>query len=1189
VIKMAEQMIKKYLESFDKYIKGAYHIAGEAKAKGFDPVNEVEIPLAQNMAERVEGLISVAAPQISGSGVSERILELEKEHGTQHPIIAFFLAEEVAKQKFCKFDSEKEAMEVGLRVGLAYITNGVVASPLEGFVRLELKDRMDGKGKYFALYFGGPIRSAGTTATCFFVACADYVRRKMGYLPYDPTENEINRTFSELDFFHDRITNLQYMPSQEEATYITTNLPLQIEGDGSERLEVPNYKDLPRVSTNILRNGFCLVYGESLALKWKKFWGKFSKWCDRVGMEDWKFVEGFIKLQEKTRSKSTLKADSDKDKVLPDFGFIKDIVAGRPVFGHPLKHGGFRLRYGRSRMSGFSVDGLHPATLVVLDNYVASGTQLKPERPKKGDTVISCDSIEGPIVKLKGGEVMRFEDEDTARKFNSKVEEVLYLGDILIDYGDFLDRGSMLYPPGYCEEWWFKELEAKNKSPEEISKLTNISLPKIKELFSDPLTTKLSAEDCFLISSIFKIPLHPRYIFHWNAVNNKEFLVLTHWLSRSVIKKEERKIILPLDYSFEGYESPKRILELLGIPHSMVHNEHILITGDWAISLMLNFGLYEKNSDFKNMVEYTSDKKDILAIINKFSDSIIKDKSGIFIGARMGRPEKAKMRKMTGSPHSLFPIGEEGGRLRSFQSALEMGRVVSDFPIYICQDCNKQGVYSKCGYCESSNTKKMFYCRECDESSEEKTCSKHAPVNGNISISQPYKKQEIDIKEYLNFAMNKLNLTELPPLVKGIRGTSNKDHIPENIVKGILRSVHNIYVNKDGTTRYDMTEMALTHFKPQEIKTSVDKLKELGYEKDIYGKELVSNEQILELKPQDVILPASPDSPDEGADVILFKVTKFIDELLEKLYGVKKFYNLKERMDLVGHMVVGLSPHTCAGIVCRIIGFSKMQGLVAHPYLHSIMRRDCDGDEAGIMLLMDALLNFSRKLLGGHRGATQDEPLVLTSHLLPTEVDDQVYSMGVAWEYPLEFYNACEKYKYPWDVKIDTVQTNIDKGEPYTGFGFTHKTSNINSGVLCSAYKLLPTMKEKVDGQMYLASKIRAVDKDDVARLVIERHFIRDLKGNLRKFSMQQFRCVECNEKFRRPPLIGKCTKCNGKLLFTISEGSVTKYLLHILFLAKQYNLPHYSQQAIELLNKRVESVFGKDPEKQEDLGKWFG
>jgi len=226
--------------------------------------------------------------------------------------------------------------------------------------------------------------------------------------------------------------------------------------------------------------------------------------------------------------------------------------------------------------------------------------------------------------------------------------------------------------------------------------------------------------------------------------------------------------------------------------------------------------------------------------------------------------------------------------------------------------------------------------------------------------------------------------------------------------------------------------------------------------------------------------------------------------------------------------------------------------------------------------------------LGGHRGATQDEPLVLTSHLLPTEVDDQVYSMGIAWGYPLGFYDACEKYKYPWDVKIDTVQTNIDKGKPYSGFGFTHPTKDINAGVLCSSYKLLPTMKEKVDGQMYLATKIRAVDQDDVARLVIERHFLRDLKGNLRKFSMQQFRCVDCNEKFRRPPLIGRCTKCNGRLLFTISEGSVTKYLAHILFLASQYNLSPYSKQTIEILNQRVESVFGKDPEKQEDLGKWF-
>ena len=34
-------------------------------------------------------------------------------------------------------------------------------------------------------------------------------------------------------------------------------------------------------------------------------------------------------------------------------------------------------------------------------------------------------------------------------------------------------------------------------------------------------------------------------------------------------------------------------------------------------------------------------------------------------------------------------------------------------------------------------------------------------------------------------------------------------------------------VNKDGTTRYDMTELSMTHFRPKEIGTPVKKLKEL--------------------------------------------------------------------------------------------------------------------------------------------------------------------------------------------------------------------------------------------------------------------------------------------------------------------------------------------------------------------------
>ena len=121
-----------------------------------------------------------------------------------------------------------------------------------------------------------------------------------------------------------------------------------------------------------------------------------------------------------------------------------------------------------------------------------------------------------------------------------------------------------------------------------------------------------------------------------------------------------------------------------------------------------------------------------------------------------------------------------------------------------------------------------------------------------------------------------------------------------------------------------------------------------------------------------------------------------------------------------------------------------------------------------------------------------------------------------------------------------------------------------------------------------LADKIRAVDADDVARLVIERHFIRDIRGNLRKFSQQQFRCVKCNEKFRRPPLVGVCTKCGGKIIFTISHGSIIKYLEPALELANNFNISEYTKQGLELAKLYIESIFGRETDKQVELKKWF-
>ena len=173
--------------------------------------------------------------------------------------------------------------------------------------------------------------------------------------------------------------------------------------------------------------------------------------------------------------------------------------------------------------------------------------------------------------------------------------------------------------------------------------------------------------------------------------------------------------------------------------------------------------------------------------------------------------------------------------------------------------------------------------------------------------------------------------------------------------------------------------------------------------------------------------------------------------------------------------------------------------------------------------------------------------------------------------------------------KIEQLGARLETPLQYEKMGYTHDVDNFNSANLCSVYKTLPTMEDKLIGQMEIAKKVRAVDMDDVAKLVIQKHFLKDIKGNLRKFSMQQFRCVGCNAKFRRPPLINKCTECGGKVIFTISEGSVVKYLGPSLLLAEKYDFSPYLKQTLEILKRNVESIFGREKDKQVGLGTFMG
>jgi len=280
---------------------------------------------------------------------------------------------------------------------------------------------------------------------------------------------------------------------------------------------------------------------------------------------------------------------------------------------------------------------------------------------------------------------------------------------------------------------------------------------------------------------------------------------------------------------------------------------------------------------------------------------------------------------------------------------------------------------------------------------------------------------------------------------------------------------------------------------------------------------------------------------------------------------------------------LGLSPHTSAAVLCRIIGFTKANVGYGHPYFHTAKRRNCDGDEDSVMLLMDAFINFSRRFLDEKRGGTMDAPLVLSLEINPKEVDDEAHNIEFVSYYPLEFYEAAEQNTLPGDVKIKTVKDVLGSAEQYE-LPMTHIGGMIDEGNTRTAYVELESVPDKIDIQFRLQERLRAADHRDAAEKLILSHFIPDLYGNLRSYSRQTFRCVSCNTIFRRVPLAGRCTKCGGNLLLTINKGGIEKYLQISRDIVKKYGLPLYLSQRLELVEKEIKSIFEDDKVKQMGL-----
>ncbi len=1127
-----------YFSILESELNRAIDIANRARANGADPLPSVEIPIAKDLADRVEKLIGV-------EGVAKRLRELESSMSREEASLQ--LGVEVASGKIKQFESKRDAIEAAVRISMAVLTEGVVAAPIEGIAKIDLAKNDDGT-EYIRIFYAGPIRSAGGTAQALSVLAADYIRGSLGINRFIPRPEEVERYVEEIAAYH-RAVHLQYLPTEDEIRLIVSNCPICIDGEPTEEAEVEGRRDLARIETNRIRGGMALVIAEGIALKAPKV----KKHVDKLKLTGWDFLEKFV---------VTVKTDDASAQLKPKDKYLQDLIAGRPVFSYPSRPGGFRLRYGRGRNTSFAAAGISPATMVMVDDFIAAGTQIKVERPGKAAGIAPVDTLEGPTVRLFNGDVLRVDTAEEALKIRPSVQRILDIGEILINFGDFLENNHPLVPSSYCYEWWVQELAAKTH----INELGDLKNPDQKKALS--------------LSVTYKVPLHPKYTYLWHDINIDDHTTLAEYIQNN--GKYAQNLSFPID------EKIKTILETLLVPH-IVREKQIIIEEPLPLIRCLGLG-----ADLKKT--WTAPESSIMDMVSKVSGITIRSRAPIRIGGRMGRPEKSDKREMKPAPHVLFPIGEAGGRRRSLQHAKDyveeedngdqrnnefrtgltvqkekVGTIKVHIGERFCPSCRTRTFKNRCTC--GKFTLPLLKCQSCGIEVQKPVCPKCKKETSSVA------EMDIDFKSECQIALKNLGEKDNFESIKGVLGLTSKNKTPEPLEKGILRAKHGIVMFKDGTVRYDLSDLPLTHIKPKEIGVPVEKLKGMGYDKDVYGKPLVDQNQILELKVQDIVV-----SKDCGE--YLLKTAGFIDDLLTKYYKVDPYYNISSISELIGKLVIGLAPHTSAGVLGRLVGFTTASVGYAHPFFHAAKRRNCDGDEDCVMLLMDGLLNFSRSYLPDKRGGQMDAPLVLTSRIDPNEVDKEAHNIDVLFQYPLEFYEATLKYTNPKDIVklMDTVSGRLGKPEQYEGFGFTHDTTDIAAGPRNSAYKTLGTMIEKMEAQLALACRIKAVDPQDVAERVIESHFLPDLIGNLRSFSKQKVRCTKCNAKYRRPPLRGTCPKCGGNIVLTVHEGSVKKYLETSLRIADEYNVRHYTKQRLELLELEMKSLFESDKVKQKGL-----
>ena len=279
-------------------------------------------------------------------------------------------------------------------------------------------------------------------------------------------------------------------------------------------------------------------------------------------------------------------------------------------------------------------------------------------------------------------------------------------------------------------------------------------------------------------------------------------------------------------------------------------------------------------------------------------------------------PLKQNEAKPVKTAHGIFP--SMNGNL------LDDDRVAVRSPLRYCVHCMTETPYRICPAC-GEITEPVYTCTHCKKRLTSATC----PYCGHLTVREY--SDEISVRPLLQYESHRVSLKPLEPL-KGITPVDNIEL--ENLGKALVRQYHSLMAQRTGivTVKVDM-QLATDNWDRNMMVTYTNKS----------GQPLKVDEIMLPVRAANALLEAS----------------RYIDDELERVYGLEPYYKLQSVSDLLGRSIVGLDAGSRIGLLGRVVGILQGESGLARDEWVFTINRAAPSLSVNIILLGDLLLNFS--------------------------------------------------------------------------------------------------------------------------------------------------------------------------------------------------------------------------------------